>query len=105
MIPCVGQTHLLVGMLKDKDHGEVLKALSKVADTWSIVTLAQERGSDAKMLLSDLSSLGIEENVTEFRNVDEALESLHKSSKSGDRIVITGSFLTVGAALRKLNER
>ena len=105
VIPCVGQTHLLVGMLKDKDHGEVLKALSKVADTWSIVTLAQERGSDAKMLLSDLSSLGIEENVTEFRNVDEALESLHKSSKSGDRIVITGSFLTVGAALRKLNER
>lgn len=104
-IPCLGKTHLLVGMLKDKDHAEVLKALSEVADTWSIVTLAQERGSDAKTLLSDLSSLGIEENVTEFRNVDEALEGLHKSSQSGDRIVITGSFLTVGAALRKLNER
>lgn len=105
VIPCVGQTHILVGMLKDKDHGEVLKVLSEVADTWSVVTLAQERGSEAKMLLSDLSSLGIEENITEFKNVDDALTSLHQTSKSGDRIVITGSFLTVGEALRKLNEK
>ena len=104
-IPCVGKTHFLVGMLKDKDHGEVLKVLRDVADTWSIVTLTQERGSDAKTLLSDLSSLGIEENVTEFENVDKALASLHETSKSGDRIVITGSFLTVGAALKKLNEK
>ena len=104
-IPFVGKNHLLVGMLKDKDHGEVLKVLSEVADTWSIVSLGQERGSDAKTLISDLSSFGINENVTEFESVDEALNQLHQTSKPGDRIVITGSFLTVGAALRKLNER
>lgn len=105
VIPCVGKTHLLVGMLKDKDHSKVLTVLSEIADTWSIVTLEDERGSDAKTLLSDLSSLGIEDNVTEFENVDEALISLNQTSKSGDRIVITGSFLTVGAALRKINEK
>ncbi len=101
-IPCVGQTHLLVGMLKDKDHPEVLKVLSEVADSWSIVTLSQERGCDAKTLLSDLDVLGIKDNVSEFKNVEEALEMLNQSSKPGDRIVITGSFLTVGAALRHL---
>lgn len=103
-IPCVGQTHLLVGMLKDKDHPEVLKVLSEIADSWSIVTLSQDRGCDAKTLLSDLGVLGIKDNVSEFKDVEEALEQLHQSSKSGDRIVVTGSFLTVGAALRFLTE-
>ncbi len=103
-MPCLGKTHLLVGMLKDKDHLEVFKVLKEVTDSWNIVTLSQERGSDAKTLMSDLQLLGIEDNVSEFKNVDEALEQLQQSSKSGDRIVITGSFLTVGAALRYLTE-
>jgi dihydrofolate synthase/folylpolyglutamate synthase len=101
-IPCVGKTHLLVGMLKDKDHPEVLKVLNEIADSWSIVTLSQDRGCDAETLLSDLKSLGIKDNVSEFKNVADALDQLHESSRSGDRIVITGSFLTVGAALRHL---
>ncbi len=103
MIPCVGKTHLLVGMLKDKERTEVFKVLNEVADSWNIVTLDQERGSDAKTLISDLEVLGINENVSEYTSVDEALGKLHKSSMPGDRIVITGSFLTVGAALRYLN--
>lgn len=102
-IPCVGQTHILVGMLKDKDHPKVLKVLSEVADSWSIVTLYQDRGCDAKTLISDLDVLGIKDNVSEFKNVEQALDQLHQSSKPGDRIVITGSFLTVGAALRHLS--
>jgi dihydrofolate synthase / folylpolyglutamate synthase len=101
-IPCLGKTHLLVGMLKDKDHLEVFKVLNDIADSWNLVTLAQERGSDAKTLMSDLEVLGINENVSEYASVDEALDKLHKSSMPGDRIVITGSFLTVGAALRHL---
>jgi dihydrofolate synthase / folylpolyglutamate synthase len=103
MMPCMGQTHLLVGMLKDKDHLQVFKVLKEVADSWNIVTLSQERGCDAKTLLSDLEVLGIKDNVSEFKNVDEALKNLHKFSRPGDRIVITGSFLTVGAALRYLH--
>ncbi len=103
MMSCVGQTHLLVGMLKDKNHTDVLKILSEVADTWSIVTLSEDRGCEAKTLLADLYDLGINNNVTEFNNVDEALDKLNLISQAGDRIVVTGSFLTVGAALRYLN--
>jgi dihydrofolate synthase / folylpolyglutamate synthase len=101
-IPCLGQTHLLVGMLKDKDHFEVFNVLKDVADSWNIVTLSQERGCDAKTLLSDLSALGIEDNVLEFESVEDAMKQLNHSSVAGDRIVVTGSFLTVGAALRYL---
>lgn len=102
-MPCVGRTHLLVGMLKDKDHMEVFKVLNEITDNWNVVTLDQDRGCDAKTLISYLDSLGINENVTEYTSVDEALVKLHKSSTPGDRIVVAGSFLTVGAALRHLN--
>ena len=103
-IPCLGQTHLVVGMLKDKDHPEVFKVLNNIADSWNVITLAEERGSDAKTLISELKSLGISENVVEYTNVGHALEQLDELSKAGDRIVVTGSFLTVGAALGHLNQ-
>ena len=45
LIPCVGKTHILTGMLNDKDHLEVFKLLNEVADSWSLVTLEQERGT------------------------------------------------------------
>jgi dihydrofolate synthase/folylpolyglutamate synthase len=101
-MPCLGKTHILVGMLKDKDHLEVFKVLKKVADSWSIVTLPLDRGCDAQTLLSDLKILGVDENVSDFENTDEALNKLQQLAVSGDRIVITGSFITVGAALRQL---
>ena len=102
-IPCLGKTHLLVGMLKDKDHAMVLKELSEVADSWSVVSLEQERGCEASQLLASLQALDIVENVTAFADVGKALEKLHACAKPGDRIVITGSFLTVGAALKYIN--
>lgn len=103
-IPCLGQTHLVVGMLKDKDHPEVFKVLNNIADTWNVITLSQDRGSDAKTLITELNMLGINENVIEYTSVEHALDKLEELSMSGDRIVVTGSFLTVGAALRHLNQ-
>jgi len=102
-MPCLGKTHILVGMLKDKDHLEVFKVLKEVADSWSLVSLSQERGCNAKTLLSNLETLGIKNNVSEFESVEKGLDKLQQSSLAGDRIVITGSFLTVGAALRHLS--
>ncbi|MCG8380028.1 MAG: bifunctional tetrahydrofolate synthase/dihydrofolate synthase [Proteobacteria bacterium] len=104
-IPCVGKTHILIGMLKDKDHQEVLRILNKVADSWNIVSLNQEeRGTEAGLLVSILNKLEVNENIQTFINVNEALDKLQKSAMPGDRIIITGSFLTVGAALRYLKQ-
>ena len=103
-IPCLGQTHLLVGMLKDKDHTEVFKILNNIADSWNVITLSEERGSDAKRLITELKSLGIKKNVLEYTDVSDALKQLDVSSRLGDRIIVTGSFLTVGAALEYLDQ-
>lgn len=100
LIPCVGKTHILIGMLKDKDHRGVLKPLHMVADSWNIVSLAGQRGTPAPALMAELKSLGVAQPVRAFAAVKPALERLSRAARPGDRIVITGSFITVGEALR-----
>ena len=100
LIPCVGKTHILIGMLKDKDHRGVLKPLNAVADSWNIVSLAGQRGTPAPALMAELKSLGVSQPVRAWPAVKPALERLGRAARPGDRIVITGSFITVGEALR-----
>ena len=100
LIPCVGKTHILIGMLKDKDHRGVLKPLNAVADSWNIVSLAGQRGTPAPALMAELKSLGVSQPVRAFAAVKPALARLGRAARPGDRIVITGSFITVGEALR-----
>ena len=103
VIPCYGKTHIILGMLKDKDHQRVIKELIEITDTWHFVSISQDRGIEAKILTSELKALGRLENISEYSNVEEALDKLHKISMPDDRIIITGSFYTVGAAIRYLN--
>ena len=100
LLPCVGQTHILIGMLKDKDHRAVFKLLNAVADSWHIVSLAEERGMPAAALAAELGSLGLSQSVRAWPAVKPALGHLKRTARPGDRIVITGSFITVGEALR-----
>ena len=100
LIPCVGKTHILIGMLKDKDYRGVLKPLNMVADSWNIVSLAGQRGTPAPALMAELKSLGVSQPVRAFAAVKPALARLSRAARPGDRIVITGSFITVGEALR-----
>ena len=103
VIPCYGKTHIILGMLKDKDHQRVIKELIEITDTWHFVSISRDRGIEAKILTSKLKALGRLENISEYSNVEEALDKIHKLSMPDDRIIITGSFYTVGAAIRYLN--
>ena len=42
-------------------------------------------------------------DVSEYSSMKEALDKIRKLSMPDDRIVITGSFYTVGAAIQYLN--
>ena len=90
-------------MLKDKDHRFVIKELRKVASSWHFVSISHDRGIEAKMLTSELRSIGGDENVYEYKSMKEALDKICKLSMPDDRIVITGSFYTVGSAIQYLN--
>lgn len=100
--PCAGKTHLVIGMLKDKNHQSVFHELTRVADFWYVVSLESDRGADGRALAGELSKLVSGDSVKVFDNTNHALELVYSRAQAGDRIVVTGSFLTVGAAIRWL---
>ncbi|MFQ5659356.1 MAG: bifunctional tetrahydrofolate synthase/dihydrofolate synthase [Gammaproteobacteria bacterium] len=99
----VRSNHIVIGMLKDKDHSAVFQALSEFGDFWHLVTLDSERAADSQMLAEELYKMGNSNNITLFEAIDTALQQVCAQARTGDRVVVTGSFLTVGAAIRWLN--
>ena len=92
-------THLIIGMLGDKNHRAILEALSKVTDFWYVVGLDDERSATVQKLHEGLRELEIENGVSVCNGVDDALLLAQSHAQVGDRIVITGSFITVATAL------
>lgn len=98
-----GDTHMIIGMLKDKNHQMVIEALSMVVDHWYVVSLEHDRGTEGQVLIDILEKIGITNIAGKFATIDAALESACTQTHVGDRVVVTGSFLTVGAAIKWLN--
>ncbi len=98
-----GTTHCVVGMLKDKSHETIFKELSSIVDLWYIVDLDSERAEKAENLMEKLDASVDAANVRKHINVADSLHYLAKHARAGDRIVVTGSFLTVRDALLYLH--
>jgi len=101
-LPVSGATHMVVGMLRDKDHRAVFAELDRAADYWHVVGLPGWRGASAAALLAELRPV-TDKPVRVYRHIWGALERLSHSASAADRAVVTGSFLTVGGALNWLN--
>jgi dihydrofolate synthase/folylpolyglutamate synthase len=104
-LPCAGESHLVIGMLKDKNHRAVLKALSGLARHWYFASLGGERGAAAGRLAEAFAANGDAGTVSTHESVEAALAAAAAGAHAGDRIIVTGSFVTVGAALSFLNVR
>lgn len=99
--PVAGCTHAVIGMLRDKDQRSVVGAIAPLVDRWYAVGLVAPRGTTAEQMLAQVaqvSSLPGESHV----DVAAALAAAQARALPGDRILVTGSFLTVAGALRVL---
>ena len=97
-----GRTHILIGMLKDKDARGIFQELGGLADHWHIVGLQSSRGASSERLANELGSAGMAAPVMTYHDVAEALTAIRSQARAGDRVVITGSFLTIAQAMRRL---
>ena len=97
-----GETHVLIGMLKDKDRIAIFRELDEITDAWHIVTLQDSRGAHCQTLANEVSEIGSKARVCCYDSVPEALDTIRNIVNSQDRIVVTGSFLTVGAVIAHL---
>ncbi|MFO0512929.1 MAG: bifunctional folylpolyglutamate synthase/dihydrofolate synthase [Gammaproteobacteria bacterium] len=95
--PAAGRTYAVAGILQDKDAAAIGTALQAVIDGWVLVGLPGDRGGDPEALRRRLPescrSLALAPDVEHGCGAALAL------AQRGDRIVVLGSFLTVGPAL------
>jgi len=97
------QTLAVFGMLADKDIRGVIAAVRARIDRWFVATLPGPRGTGAAALARELAGAGIPaDSVRAFDDVAAAVFAAQGECGETDRIIIFGSFLTVGAALAAL---
>jgi len=94
-----GKTLAVCGMLKDKDLASVFGALAEAMDRWYVATLDVPRGASAAQLQEALTAAGINRPVQRFDTVLEAYDMARREADASDRIVVFGSFHTVGDIL------
>jgi dihydrofolate synthase/folylpolyglutamate synthase len=100
-VPATRRTIAVIGMLADKDAAGVGRALAPEIEGWLAVTLTGDRGLTHAALAERLaSSLG--PPVASADTVAQGLELARARTAAGDRVVVLGSFHTVGPALEWL---
>ncbi len=95
---CAGQTIAICGILIDKDAAGIVEALRDRIDRWYFVSLAGERGRSAEALAARVEGTLTAAAVV-CETVDAACAAALERAGPADRIVVFGSFHTVGPAL------
>ncbi len=96
--PCAGRTIALLGMLVDKDADGVMAALAPAVDAWVTASLDGERARTAEDLASRLARQGAEV-WHQAASPAEGAAWLAKRLDARDRVLVCGSFFTVGEVL------
>ncbi len=93
------ETIAVCGMLRDKDIGGVLRAVAPRVTRWHLASLPGPRGASADELASHLRDFPHEK----FASPGEAFSAALGRAGESDKIVVFGSFLTVGEVMGWLN--
>ncbi|MGQ0653846.1 MAG: bifunctional tetrahydrofolate synthase/dihydrofolate synthase [Betaproteobacteria bacterium] len=95
------QTLAVCGMLRDKDVAGVLREMAPRVTQWHLATLSGPRGATANELESFLTN----QKATQHASPAAAMESALRQAGENDKIVVFGSFLTVGEVIEWLNNK
>ncbi len=93
-----GRTLAVVGMMQDKDAVAVGRIMSDHIGHWICTSLPPPRGWRAEALAERLRPV-VEGSLETASELAEACALAGKMAGPGDRVVVFGSFLTVGPAL------
>jgi dihydrofolate synthase / folylpolyglutamate synthase len=85
------ETIAVCGMLRDKDIAGVLRALAPRVTQWHFASLPGPRGAGADELEKHVDGA-----ARKFASPAQAFEAAQAIAGDGDKIVVFGSFLTVG---------
>ena len=97
--PCLGRTHAVFAMLRDKDAAGVVEQMAARVDRWYLAPTLGPRGLDSPALASIVAAPAV---AGSFDSIGEALAHARAAAAADDRIVVFGSFVTVAEAMREL---
>ena len=103
-LPMGPRTFAVCGILADKDAVAIIGELRGSFDRWWLVSTSGERGRSAVALESCVAA-GLDAPAIALASVPEACAAAAAAAGDGDRIVVFGSFHTVGPALDWLESR
>lgn len=98
-----GRIVAVLGMLFDKEIGASLGHFADLVDEWNFASIAGERGASAKHVEGELLKAAARmksSDTKRFDNVVAAFDSVFAELKSGDLLVVFGSFYIAGDILR-----
>ena len=96
------RTHAVFGAMRDKDVAAILEKMAPLVDTWHFTDLPTARAARADELAASLATVpGLRPDVTVSTHATpgEALAAARAAADPVDRIVVFGSFYTVGGVL------
>lgn len=100
--PLAGRTLAVLAMLRDKDMRGVVQALAAQVQGWCIAPITERRGASIEELSAALQAGGAQGPVTACTDIAAALAAARADAGPEDRVIVCGSFVTVGTALQQL---
>ncbi len=95
------QTHAVFGAMRDKDLAGLLAHLAPLVDHWHLCNLPPTRAASAAELAVAVqaASAGRKITTTQHASPEAALQAAAATADPADRIIVFGSFYTVGGVL------
>jgi len=100
-----GRTIAVCGMLHDKPIVDVLRILVPLVSRWHVAGLPGARGTSTEDMRAALAAAGVSEGVGLHEDIEQAYVAALAEASENDRIVVFGSFHTVGAILLQPKNR
>jgi len=95
-------THAVFGAMADKDLGAMLQRIGPIIDRWYFTDLPTGRAQSAQRLQEQWASANQRKDASASSHSDPmaALQAAALAADPADRIVVFGSFYTVGGVLK-----
>lgn len=97
------RTHAVFGAMRDKDLASMLPRIAPLVDSWHLCDLPLPRAARAAELDAVVAALPQAQRATRHQHAGpaQALRAAWAAADPADRIVVFGSFHTVGGVLRE----
>ena len=96
------ETIAVLGMLRDKDVAGVVRALAPRVTRWHLATLGGERGASAAELAAVLGAEAVAAPAVQHASAALAFAAAQDEASENDKILVFGSFITVGEVMAHL---